>query len=57
VIARTAGSGLDCGTLLGAIAKRSGGRGGGRPERAEGRIPTEAAVDWPALVASITVGG
>ena len=56
VIARTSGSALDCGKLLGALAKQTGGRGGGRPERAEGRLPAEAGGDWPALVASITVG-
>jgi alanyl-tRNA synthetase len=56
LFARAAGSALDCGKLLGALAKQTGGRGGGRPERAEGRFPAEIATQWPALVASITVG-
>jgi alanyl-tRNA synthetase len=57
LFARAAGSALDCGKLLGALAKQAGGRGGGRPERAEGRLPAGAvaASEWPALVASITV--
>jgi len=49
VIARAAGSTLDCGALLGAIAKATGGRGGGKPERAEGRVPVVEG--WAALVA------
>jgi alanyl-tRNA synthetase len=50
VIQRATGSALDCGALLGAIAKAHGGRGGGRPERAEGRLPT--GLDWAASVAA-----
>jgi alanyl-tRNA synthetase len=49
LIARAAGSDLDCGKTLGALAKRAGGRGGGKPDRAEGRLPP--GVDWPALIA------
>lgn len=33
-----------CGQLLRALATRVGGKGGGRPERAEGRLPTGADV-------------
>lgn len=50
LIVRTAGSALDCGALLRALAQASGGRGGGRPDHAEGRLPAD--VDWPALVAA-----
>jgi alanyl-tRNA synthetase len=40
----------DCGALLKRIAAAAGGRGGGKPDRAEGRLPP--GVDWEALVAS-----
>jgi len=50
MIARAPGSTLDCGALLKAIALACGGRGGGRPDHAEGKLP--AGVDWPALVAA-----
>jgi alanyl-tRNA synthetase len=49
LVARAAGSALDAGRLLGTLAKKAGGRGGGKPDRAEGRLP--AGVDWPGLVA------
>jgi alanyl-tRNA synthetase len=39
---------FDAGKWLKALTARHGGRGGGRAERAEGRLP--AAIDWPALV-------
>jgi alanyl-tRNA synthetase len=45
---RAAASTLDCGKLLGTVAKGCGGRGGGRPDRAEGRLP--AGADWVTLV-------
>jgi alanyl-tRNA synthetase len=44
VIARGPASTEDCGALLEAIATRAGGRGGGRPERAEGRFPHGASL-------------
>jgi alanyl-tRNA synthetase len=53
VIARAAGSALDCGKLLGELAKKTGGRGGGRPERAEGRLPAGAGAEWTTLIASL----
>jgi alanyl-tRNA synthetase len=46
--ARGAGSDFDCGSFLKRIAAAHGGRGGGRPEMAEGRLG--AAVDWAAAV-------
>lgn len=46
--ARGEGSGFDCGACVKAIAAQAGGRGGGRPERAEGRLPLGA--DLAALV-------
>jgi alanyl-tRNA synthetase len=52
VLFRAAGSPLDCGALWKQIAARCGGRGGGRADRAEGRIPA-ALPDWPALVAEL----
>jgi alanyl-tRNA synthetase len=51
VLARGSASAFDCGAFLKRAAQAAGGRGGGRPERAEGRIP--ATVDWPALVRSL----
>jgi alanyl-tRNA synthetase len=51
VVARGAKSDFDCGAFVKRAAASAGGRGGGRPERAEGRLPP--GVDWRALVASI----
>lgn len=39
VVARGPQSSVDCGALLRELAQKSGGKGGGRPERAEGRLP------------------
>ena len=47
VITRGTDSSLDCGALLSEVAAKVGGRGGGRPDRAEGRLPD--GVDWAAL--------
>ncbi|MEQ9320319.1 MAG: DHHA1 domain-containing protein, partial [Polyangiaceae bacterium] len=44
VLARSAGSTFDCGAFLRQVAEEVGGKGGGRPERAEGRLPE--GVDW-----------
>jgi len=54
VAARGEGSAFDCGALVKALAAKTGGRGGGRPERAEGRLP--AGVDLAALVAELAPG-
>lgn len=48
VVARGPGVSFDCGAWLRRACTGAGGRGGGRPERAEGRLP--ASVDWVALV-------
>jgi len=39
VVQRGAGARFDCGAWLKRVAAAHGGRGGGRPERAEGRLP------------------
>jgi alanyl-tRNA synthetase len=39
VVQRGANAKLDCGAWLKELAAKHGGRGGGRPERAEGRLP------------------
>jgi len=49
LVARGPASRFDCGAFLKRAALAAGGRGGGRPERAEGRLPS--GVDWPSLVA------
>jgi alanyl-tRNA synthetase len=49
VLFRAAGSALDCGALWKKLAAVSGGRGGGRADRAEGRLAAPIA-DWPAAV-------
>ncbi len=50
LLARADGSALDCGALLARLAAATGGRGGGKPTHAEGRLP--AIADWPAAVAA-----
>ena len=52
VLTRAAGSSLDCGALWKQLAARVGGRGGGRADRAEGRL-TARVDDWPALVGEL----
>jgi alanyl-tRNA synthetase len=49
LVARGPDSRFDCGAFLKRVAAAAGGRGGGRPERAEGRLPL--GIDWPSLVA------
>jgi len=53
VLMRAAGSRLDCGALWKQLAARLGGRGGGRAERAEGKLAAPI-VDWPAAVTDAT---
>ncbi|HJL34564.1 MAG TPA: DHHA1 domain-containing protein, partial [Polyangiaceae bacterium LLY-WYZ-15_(1-7)] len=50
VAARGPESELDCGALVKALAKRLGGGGGGRPERAEGRLKAPADLDLAAAL-------
>jgi alanyl-tRNA synthetase len=45
VVQRGSGSSFDCGAWLKRVAAAHGGRGGGRPERAEGRVHANAARD------------
>ena len=45
VVQRGASAKFDCGAWLKETAQKSGGRGGGRPERAEGRLPKGAAIE------------
>jgi alanyl-tRNA synthetase len=51
LITRGSGSSFGCGAFLKRAAEAAGGRGGGRPEHAEGRLPPNT--DWMALVASL----
>ncbi len=51
LVARATASPFDCGAFLKRAAAKAGGRGGGRPERAAGRLP--ATTDWTALVAEL----
>ncbi len=45
IVARPTGSAFDCGAHLKRVAAAAGGRGGGSPERAEGRLPLGAKID------------
>jgi alanyl-tRNA synthetase len=51
IVARGPGSSADCGGVLKAVAASCGGRGGGRAERAEGRMP--AGTDLAAIAARL----
>jgi alanyl-tRNA synthetase len=42
VVQRGSAATLDCGKWLKALTQEHGGKGGGRPERAEGRVPPKA---------------
>ena len=46
VLFRAPGSTVDCGALFKKLAATAGGRGGGRPDRAEGRLATRLD-NWP----------
>ncbi|MCB9594237.1 MAG: alanyl-tRNA editing protein [Sandaracinaceae bacterium] len=50
LIARGQGSTVSCGDLLRAVAEAAGGRGGGRPDHAQGKLP--AGADFEALVSA-----
>ena len=52
VMIRAAGSTLDCGALWKKLAAKLGGRGGGRADRADGRLTTQLA-DWHAAVSDL----
>jgi alanyl-tRNA synthetase len=54
VVQRATGSTLDCGAIVKSIATRCGGKGGGRAERAEGRLP--ANIDWVDLASREVTG-
>jgi alanyl-tRNA synthetase len=49
MVSRGSAATFDCGAFLKRAAAAAGGRGGGRPEHAEGRLPE--GTDFPALVA------
>lgn len=49
VLFRAQGSSLDCGALFKKLLGKVAGRGGGRAERAEGRLAVQPA-DWPSLI-------
>jgi len=51
VVQRGAAGKLDCGAFVMAQAKACGGRGGGRPERAEGRFPQATSLESLAAAA------
>ncbi len=51
VVSRPGGRPIDAGGFLRALATRTGGKGGGRPDRAEGRLPADA--DVASTVAAI----
>ena len=53
VLFRAQGSTLDCGALWKQLAARAGGRGGGRADRAEGRLASPI-TDWATLVAELS---
>jgi alanyl-tRNA synthetase len=53
VVVWASGSTLDCGALWKQLAAKLGGRGGGRADRAEGRLAQPIA-DWPGLIAELS---
>lgn len=52
VLFRAEGSTLDCGALFKKLLAKVPGRGGGRPERAEGRLSVQP-TDWPSQISEI----
>lgn len=52
VVQRGAAAPIDCGAFVTAQARALGGRGGGRPERAEGRFPRGTSIEVLAAAAS-----
>ncbi|HEY3806029.1 MAG TPA: hypothetical protein VGL61_25650 [Kofleriaceae bacterium] len=52
LLVRAAGSALDCAALWKQLAAKLGGRGGGKPDRADGRLAHPVA-DWPGAVAEL----
>jgi alanyl-tRNA synthetase len=54
VVQRGADAKFDCGPFVTAQAKARGGRGGGRPERAEGRFPRGTSLEELAAAAAAT---
>lgn len=55
IVQRGGGAGIDAGATLRAIAQAAGGRGGGRPDRAEGQLP--AGADLAAAFATVSTEG
>lgn len=55
LISRGREAAVDCGALMSAIARSAGGRGGGKRDHAEGRLPP--GTDWPALVRQCSATG
>jgi alanyl-tRNA synthetase len=53
VLMRAPGSTLDCGALWKQLAGKFGGRGGGKADRAEGKLPVPIA-DWAQSVSTLT---
>jgi alanyl-tRNA synthetase len=56
VVQRGEGARLDCGAFVQTQARARGGRGGGRPERAEGRFPRGTSIEVLAAAARDAVG-
>jgi alanyl-tRNA synthetase len=50
IAARGESASFDCGAFMKRVAKSTGGRGGGRPDRAEGKLPS--GIDWPTVARS-----
>ncbi|AKU96315.1 Alanyl-tRNA synthetase family protein [Labilithrix luteola] len=55
VVQRGGSSKFDCGAFVQSQAKAQGGRGGGRPERAEGRFPSATSLDALASAAKLAL--